>query len=78
VAFRENVAALRALGVKFEAKSGGQVLVIRRPGRVVDFWPSTGKWRVRSFGASSIRHMNLASKRVGQGLDGLKLELEII
>lgn len=35
-------------GVKFEAKNFGAHLVVHgKDGRLIDFWPSTGKFRVR-------------------------------
>lgn len=36
------------LGVNFEKKAGGVHLIINHGGHVVDFWPSTGKYKFRS------------------------------
>ena len=40
-------------GIKFESKNNGVHLVIdtsnrRTRGKIIDFWPSTGKWIVRN------------------------------
>lgn len=36
-------------GVEFESKNGGTHLIILIDGlRFADFWPSTGKWKLRS------------------------------
>jgi len=35
-------------GVKFDSKNGGAHLIVYADcGKVIDFWPSTGKFRVR-------------------------------
>ena len=39
---------LRALGIQFESKNNGVHLVIRHNNKVVDFWPSTGRFICRS------------------------------
>ena len=36
------------LGVDFESKNGGFHLVISHNGKIVDFWPSTGKYKFRT------------------------------
>lgn len=39
---------LRANGVQFEAKNDGAHLIVRDGvGRVFDFWPGTGLWKMR-------------------------------
>jgi hypothetical protein len=38
---------LRERGVEFESKNSGVHLIVKGNGRVVDFWPSTGKYIVR-------------------------------
>lgn len=38
---------LRYYGVPFETKNGGAHLICKSGGKVVDFWPGTGKWIVR-------------------------------
>lgn len=45
---KDSTAILEARGVAFERKNGGVHLIIRHEGRVFDFWPSTGTWRMRS------------------------------
>ena len=45
---RENSAAiLRERGIAFEEKNDGAHLIVRHGGKVADFWPGTGKWRIR-------------------------------
>ena len=39
---------LTKLGVEFESKNGGFHLVINHDGKLVDFWPSTGKYKFRT------------------------------
>ncbi len=39
---------LSELGIDFESKNGGVHLVINHNGVVVDFWPSTGKYKFRT------------------------------
>lgn len=39
---------LKQLGVEFESKNGGFHLVVNHDGKVVDFWPSTGKYKFRT------------------------------
>lgn len=39
---------LEHLGVEFESKNGGNHLIVRRNEVVADFWPSTGKYKLRS------------------------------
>lgn len=38
---------LRERGVEFESHNNGVHLVVRSAGKVIDFWPSTGKFIVR-------------------------------
>jgi hypothetical protein len=38
---------LKAAGIDFEEKNGGAHLIVKAVGRVVDFWPGTGRWIVR-------------------------------
>lgn len=48
---RENSAELlRQRGVPFEEKNDGAHLIVRYGGKVVDFWPGTGKYSVRGSG----------------------------
>jgi hypothetical protein len=35
---------LQSEGIGFEIKNDGAHLIIKHGGRVVDFWPGTGKW----------------------------------
>lgn len=45
---RENSAQiLRGLGIEFEAKNNDAHLIIHHGKVCVDFWPGTGKWKVR-------------------------------
>lgn len=39
---------LRAAGIAFESHNGGAHLTISRGAEVIDYWPGTGYWRVRS------------------------------
>ncbi len=39
---------LEELGVSFEKKNGGVHLVITHNDKIVDFWPSTGKFKFRN------------------------------
>lgn len=39
---------LRRLQVPFESKNDGQHLIVTHGGKIVDFWPSTGRWRFRT------------------------------
>lgn len=34
-------------GIAFRALNGGAHLVVEHNGRTVDFWPGTGRWKVR-------------------------------
>ena len=36
------------LGISFESKNGGNHLVINHNNKIVDFWPSTGKYKFRA------------------------------
>lgn len=48
---REGSAAmLQDLGVAFERKNMGAHLIVSHDGKVVDFWPGTGKYIPRGFG----------------------------
>lgn len=38
---------LEQKGIDFDSCNGGVHLIVRRDGKTVDFWPSTGKWIVR-------------------------------
>ncbi len=41
---------LTGAGIAFETKNAGAHLIVRHAGRVVDFWPGTGKWIERGTG----------------------------
>lgn len=57
---RESSAAiLTEHGVKFESKSTGVHLIVTHEGKVVDFWPGTGKYIVRGTGKSGRGVFNL-------------------
>lgn len=44
---RENLTALEASGLRYETANNGETLLFREPGKPrVDFYPSTGRWRV--------------------------------
>lgn len=47
---------LKERGIAFEAKNMAAHLIVRHAGKVVDFWPGTGKWIDRAF-----------AQRVGKG-----------
>lgn len=54
-----NVAALEKYGINFDSRNDGYHLVILHEGKLVDFWPSSGKWRARvekqkGFGVTSL------------------------
>ncbi|MCU7372813.1 hypothetical protein PEC18_18605 [Paucibacter sp. O1-1] len=38
---------LRKAGIQFETKNGGAHLIVSAVGKVIDFWPGTGRWIVR-------------------------------
>lgn len=38
---------LRRHGVQFDSRNAGAHLIVKHAGKVVDFWPGTGKWIVR-------------------------------
>lgn len=38
---------LRRAGIEFDSHNMGAHLVVKHAGKVVDFWPGTGKWCVR-------------------------------
>ena len=40
--------ALTEAGIGFESRNGGAHLIMASPDGLVDFWPGTGKWIVRS------------------------------
>lgn len=50
---------LTRLGVEYEAKNMGAHLIVRHDGKVIDYWPGTGKWEVRgsNCGNRGIRKM---------------------
>jgi hypothetical protein len=43
----KSTAILSERGIEFESKNNGVHLIVRGAGKVVDFWPSTGKYIVR-------------------------------
>jgi hypothetical protein len=42
-----GVSMLKKCGVTFSEHNNGFHLVVRHNGMVLDYWPSTGKWRLR-------------------------------
>lgn len=44
------MALLRAKRVRFTVTLSGGQLVVHYPGGSLDFWPATGRWRVRATG----------------------------
>lgn len=38
---------LTAAGVNFESKNIDAHLIVKMPGKTIDFWPGTGLWMVR-------------------------------
>jgi len=54
---RENSAAmLLERGISFESCNGGAHLIVSHGGKVVDFWPGTGKWLVRGAAMRGFRY----------------------
>ena len=65
---QSNAAALRAAGVRFEVRNEGAVLLLREPGKpAVDYYPGTGRWRVRgivrTFGGRAGEFLNWYRKQ---------------
>jgi hypothetical protein len=60
-----SCAMLRFLGVEFEAKNEGVHLIVRHGGRVIDFWPSTGKFIEQKPGAKPGRGVFNMLKSIG-------------
>lgn len=58
-------AILLSHGITFVSKNAGVHLIVSHNGKVVDFWPGTGKWIGRGNGAA-----------VGRGVFNLIRELE--
>jgi hypothetical protein len=56
----DAVATLKKRGIEYETANGGVHCVIRHAGKVVDFWPTTGRYIVRD-----------ATTGNGRGLDKL-------
>lgn len=50
---------LKRNGIKFESNNNGVHLIIKRNMTVVDFWPGTGKYRIRNTGATGRGVFNL-------------------
>ena len=44
----QAMAALHKINVSFETKNHGAHLIVYSTFSVIDFWPGTGKWRVRN------------------------------
>ena len=38
-------------GIEFEVKNGGSHLIVNHNDKIIDFWPSTGKWTIRPSGS---------------------------
>ena len=55
---RYSTALLTLKNIKFEAKNNGYHLIIDHFGLMIDFWPSTGLWRVRKSDVESKRGVN--------------------
>ena len=41
----ENTRLLVDSGIPFTAANDGEALLLRHPGKIADFYPSTGRWR---------------------------------
>lgn len=53
----ENTALLEASGLDFRSTNSGECLLFREPGKpVVDFYPSTGRWRLPKIGRTMGGH----------------------
>lgn len=46
---------LREAGIKFYSSNGGLHLIVHAQPYMIDFWPTTGKWKSRRPGASARR-----------------------
>lgn len=66
---KANTAALAAEGVEFVSKNHGAHLIIKSSEGVVDFWPSSGRWQLRS---------GLRPPVKGFGVDRLLSRLEVV
>lgn len=67
-----STAILRATGVKFEQKNNGVHLIVKHNDKVVDFWPSTGRFICRSRKKDDFGVFNLL-KYLGVSKRNLKL-----
>lgn len=45
---KSSTELLKENRIEFESKNGGVHLVINHNGKIVDFWPSTGKYKFRT------------------------------
>jgi hypothetical protein len=67
-----NLRRLREAGIGYEAQFGRPQVIIRRPGRTFEFWPSTGRWRERDMSVCRERlAWNRAARQDGHGVESL-------
>lgn len=55
----QSTLLLDRLGIDYESKNNGIHLIVSHDTKIVDFYPSTGKWIVRKVGKSDRGVMNL-------------------
>lgn len=73
---KDAIATLQSRGVAMEVKRMGAHIVLRHNGQCFDFWPPTGKWRMRdNTTRRGSLYMHGLSKKSGRGLDTLLTEL---
>lgn len=60
-----SIKLLTTYGVEFERKNGDVHLIVRHDGRVIDFWPSTGKFIERKNGRTGRGVFNLLHRTLG-------------
>jgi hypothetical protein len=61
---------LKARRCTVEVKPGGHLYVIRRDGRVLEFWPKTATWKERRM-ATTPANLQLSAKNKGKGVESL-------
>ena len=50
---------LRDAGISFERINGGVQLIVESDHGLIDFWPGTGRWRVRAYATTKFGVKNL-------------------
>lgn len=59
---KSSISILQVYGVEFERKNGDVHLIVAHGERVIDFWPSTGKFIERKSGRAGRGVFNLLHK----------------